>query len=819
MATTQRIRVGGGFKYVEVKDKNQREQQGAKLKVTYDPEITDRRTGGGDIDGRYARKTPRELKSNLRSTSKNNKEMTTTRLPHIDNKNRSMVSKATYSTSSYEIETESEKEDFGNEKDYYYSKEHDEFDHPFLVLREQTALNLKKTRGRPKKTSLERSAVYDANPILRYVDENVVGKDLVIETPCLDFIEDYIRTKVMPTYANTHSTTGHNARQTGKFREEARSIIKECVNASTDDVAIFTGSGATSGMHKIAWALRINMPKVAADTVIRIRLEPDTGQIDLNQLQEELQFWKEKRRLLLVCMSAASNVTGIITDVDAVARIAHQNGALAIFDYAAGGCCDIKSSQVTRETHTYVGNIEEREEGGTPAIIESIRAGIVFKLKEEIGVDVIHAREQELCNRAFAVWERNPNLYVMGSHTAERIPIFSFVVFNQETGRFVHHNFVSTLLSDLYGIQARGGCACAGPPGFSRINLSYFLDNETVDFVIEAVDTYTFDPHTGDWKNKSFSNTMATDVAFKPRMKSASLGLRESMPKDKRRLRWFITPHEAAVLLADKDETWLDRKPYDMPFDLPHLPNRFPIDDDDNDGYASSTEEEAIVPPASYRDKYKETKDTYRGRTDKFKERFEREKNTKNRERDNVVKNKQDKEHNERYKTKIDRHNDMNDRDRNTNKTVRARGQSESRVKGYSEQYHDQRGYNSDTDDSWGHNPDNSRRNQGGYTKINATKAKYKKYQDALNKSQNRSDSYRAKREEAFEKIETHRSRKSVESDDYLGATSRSLPERKERVQVETTRGYSDSEYQARASFNTMPRKRERAPLPKYKRQ
>ncbi|XP_052799077.1 serine/threonine-protein kinase fray2-like [Mya arenaria] len=373
-----------------------------------------------------------------------------------------------------------------------------------------------------------------------------------------------------------------------------------------------------------------------------------------------------------------------------------------------------------------------------------------------------------------------------------------------------------------------------------------------------SVYKYTFDPHTGDWKNKSFSNTMASqlesltlfdptgtpemdnkpkramdyqavldeakniieaaDVAFKPRMKSASLGLRESMPKDKRRLRWFITPHEAAVLLADKDETWLDRKPYDMPFDLPHLPNRFPIDDDDNDGYASSTEEEAIVPPASYRDKYKETKDTYRGRTDKFKERFEREKNTKNRERDNVVKNKQDKEHNERYKTKIDRHNDMNDRDRNTNKTVRARGQSESRVKGYSEQYHDQRGYNSDTDDSWGHNPDNSRRNQGGYTKINATKAKYKKYQDALNKSQNRSDSYRAKREEAFEKIETHRSRKSVESDDYLGATSRSLPERKERVQVETTRGYSDSEYQARASFNTMPRKRERAPLPKYKR-
>ncbi|WAR01700.1 CSD-like protein [Mya arenaria] len=437
----------------------------------------------------------------------------------------------------------------------------------------------------------KRSAVYDANPILRYVDENVFGKDLVIETPfgsrnvvycdytasgrCLQFIEDYIQTKVMPTYANTHSTTGHNARQTGKFREEARNIIKKCVNANNDDVAIFTGSGATAGMHKIAWTLRINTPRVAAETavfigpyehhsnillwreygtkVVRIRHEPDHGQIDLIQLQEELQFWKDKRRVLLVCMSAASNVTGIITDVDAVARIAHQNGALAIFDYAAGGPylkIDMNPSKteykdavilsphkfVTRDLHSYVGNIEEREEGGTPAIID----------------------------RAFTAWESNPSIYVMGSHTADRVCIFSFLTISQETGRLVHHNFISTLLSDVFGIQARGGCACAGPyaedlmgisepmakkylwflsekpqrkdpnkhvqdpleimkPGFTRVNLSYFLDNETADFIIEAVNMvtkhgwkllpeYSFDPFTGSWKHKSFSNTMESQL-------------------------------------------------------------------------------------------------------------------------------------------------------------------------------------------------------------------------------------------------------------------------------------------------------------------
>lgn len=65
--------------------------------------------------------------------------------------------------------------------------------------------------------------------------------------------------------------------------------------------------------------------------------------------------------------------------------------------------------------------------------------------------------------RAFAVWEENPCIFVLGSHTADRVPIFSFLTIHQETGRLIHHNFISTLLSDLYGIQARGGCACAGP--------------------------------------------------------------------------------------------------------------------------------------------------------------------------------------------------------------------------------------------------------------------------------------------------------------------------------------------------------------------
>lgn len=64
---------------------------------------------------------------------------------------------------------------------------------------------------------------------------------------------------------------------------------------------------------------------------------------------------------------------------------------------------------------------------------------------------------------AFQVWHKNPNITILGNHKARRLPIFSMLIYHQDSGKFLHHNFVSVLLNDLYGIPARGGCACAGP--------------------------------------------------------------------------------------------------------------------------------------------------------------------------------------------------------------------------------------------------------------------------------------------------------------------------------------------------------------------
>ncbi|MEA2461559.1 MAG: hypothetical protein QOH90_1736, partial [Actinomycetota bacterium] len=186
--------------------------------------------------------------------------------------------------------------------------------------------------------------------------------------------------------------------------------------------------------------------------------------------------------------------------------------------------------------HRYITDPEHREEGGTPDIVGSIRAGLVFQLKEAVGAEEIENRELELIRRAIARWDAHPNVAVLGNHEARRLSIVSFVV-RHERG-YLHHNFVVALLNDLFGIQARGGCSCAGPyghrllgidietshefereitggcegikPGWVRVNFNYFISEHVFDFILQAVELvaehgrrllphYSFDPISGIW--------------------------------------------------------------------------------------------------------------------------------------------------------------------------------------------------------------------------------------------------------------------------------------------------------------------------------
>ena len=124
--------------------------------------------------------------------------------------------------------------------------------------------------------------------------------------------------------------------------------------------------------------------------------------------------------------------------------------------------------QVTKAHHRYHDDPEIKEEGGTPAILGSIRAGLAIQLKEAVGTEWIMSREEQLCRRVFMEWESVRELMVVGPRSVSRLPIFSFLICHPASGLMLHHYFVSALLNDLFGIQARGGCSCAGPYGQVR---------------------------------------------------------------------------------------------------------------------------------------------------------------------------------------------------------------------------------------------------------------------------------------------------------------------------------------------------------------
>ena len=188
--------------------------------------------------------------------------------------------------------------------------------------------------------------------------------------------------------------------------------------------------------------------------------------------------------------------------------------------------------------HQYLDDPVAREEGGTPAIVESIRAGLVFALKQAVGTGLIAAREEQLWRHVLRRWAGSPGIEVLGSHQAARLAVISFRI--RHGSRYLHHNFVVALLNDLFGIQARGGCSCAGPyghrllaigparshalreeighgcdgvkPGWTRVNLNYFISGATAGYIAAAVELiaadgyrllpdYRFDPRTGLWRH------------------------------------------------------------------------------------------------------------------------------------------------------------------------------------------------------------------------------------------------------------------------------------------------------------------------------
>ncbi|MBL8199535.1 MAG: aminotransferase class V-fold PLP-dependent enzyme [Chromatiales bacterium] len=346
-------------------------------------------------------------------------------------------------------------------------------------------------------------------------------------------------------------------------------------------------------------------------TVVEVNMTPDGG-VDLEHLEKLLQDPAYQGRLRIGSFSAASNVTGMRSPVSAIARLLHAHGAYACFDYAAsapyvgidmnpdpgpeGG--DPSIDAVFLSPHKFLGgpgssgvlvfnerlyardlppsvggggtvdyvspvdqdfirDIEEREKAGTPGVLQTLKAALALDLKNRIGVDRIEAREQELLGRAMQRWAANPRIEILGNpDPTRRIGIVSFNL-KDPRGRYLHPKAVTVLLNDLFGIQSRAGCSCAGPyghrllgidnatseryrdwvrkgylgikPGWCRVGFHYTMDDAEAAFVMDAVGflaefgyrflpLYAFDPATGMWTHRDYREAreeFSLDAALK----------------------------------------------------------------------------------------------------------------------------------------------------------------------------------------------------------------------------------------------------------------------------------------------------------------
>lgn len=320
--------------------------------------------------------------------------------------------------------------------------------------------------------------------------------------------------------------------------------------------------------------------------LVVIPVDKTTGLVELPTLRSYLKKYSQKT-LKLISFIAVSNITGVIQPLDEICKMGHSFGALVMFDFATGSpYLPIQMSRddesgnymdiITVSTHKFLGgpttpgvlifkttccrndvpfcpgggtvrfvtssfqkysdDIETRENGGTPNIVGSIRAGLCFSLKDKYQ-STIKTRElwlvQYVQQELLALGDKIQLLNPVDNMT--RIAIFSFRVPNQ------HYNFIVTLLNDLFGIQTRGGISCCsmyaqkllglsgdrkkevyksivknkGVPGYygwCRITFHYAMPKHIVDYILRAIEfvathapryksQYVYDPKKNLWYN------------------------------------------------------------------------------------------------------------------------------------------------------------------------------------------------------------------------------------------------------------------------------------------------------------------------------
>jgi selenocysteine lyase/cysteine desulfurase len=494
------------------------------------------------------------------------------------------------------------------------------------------------------------STPFGKRPLV-YLDYTASGRNLL-------FIEDHLN-NIREYYANSHTEDDFTGKTMTLLLREAESKVKDAVNAGENGKIIFTESGTTGGITRLQQILGVYVSPVAQERyhfflesclkrrkvyqpdchdalleyiekhkplvfvspyehhsneimwrrtlceVIEIPLAKE-GQIDLGALENIVSDPRYSDRTKIGSFSAGSNVTGILTDTYAIARILHKYDCYACFDFAAcapyieidmnydedafydaiflsphkflGGPGasgvlifndriyrqDLPPSiaaggtveYVSRTRELYVEDIETREKPGTPGIIQALRVALVFELKEKIGIEKIRAIESYYIKIFYQELEDEEGLIFLGEKDHhKKLGIIPFNIRYKNSDKILHPKFVTKLINDLFGIQTRAGCSCAGPyghlimnilpeisnkylnviaqkhlsglkPGWVRLNLHYVLSLAEFEYTVDAIkfvckngwkflSQYCYHSNSGEWTHISenvFQKPISLDI-------------------------------------------------------------------------------------------------------------------------------------------------------------------------------------------------------------------------------------------------------------------------------------------------------------------
>jgi selenocysteine lyase/cysteine desulfurase len=442
-------------------------------------------------------------------------------------------------------------------------------------------------------------------------------------------IEARLQDEIMPFFANTHTAATVTGGMMSAAYEQAKLVIKDHVNAGSDDVLVFCGSGMTAAVGKLQRILGLRLPERVMDyveclqlnevsrpvvfvthmehhsnhiswletiaTVEIIRPSGD-GNVDLEHLRELLEQFKDRKHKI-AAVTACSNVTGIETPYHAIASMMHEYGGLCFVDFAcsapyvhinmhpragvkglaslagATGSADLDAIYFSChkflggpgtpgvlvfnrrlyknrvpdqpgggtilysnpwKVHEYVGDIEQREDGGTPPILQGIKAAMCIRLKEEMGVERILKREEEMLLHLFDRLSKISRVEILGENNRKRLGVISFMV------KDAHYSLIVKILNDRFGIQARGGCSCAGTyghlllridearsceilnllragemlckPGWVRLSIHPTMTNTEIDYIMDAIEMTA--AQYEEWRKDYVYDPVCNEYAF-----------------------------------------------------------------------------------------------------------------------------------------------------------------------------------------------------------------------------------------------------------------------------------------------------------------